>query len=56
MLTWSQLDEVLLDVEVILNNWPLTYINEDIEDSVLTPNSMILGTDIKLPDDSPARS
>ena len=53
MLTWSELDEVLLDVEINLNNRPLTYVEEDLEYSMLSPNSMILGRDIKLPDDSP---
>ena len=43
----------MLDVEVNLNNRPLTYIEEDLEYSVLTPNSMIVGRDIKLPNDSP---
>ena len=51
MLTWLELEEILLGVEVNLNNRPLTYIDEDLEYSVLTPNSMILGRDIKLPDD-----
>ena len=31
LLTWSELEEVLLDVEVKLNNQPLTYIEEDLE-------------------------
>ena len=53
LLTWSDLDEVWLDVEVNLNNRPLTYTEEDLEYSVLTPNSMILGRDIELLDDSP---
>ena len=44
LLTWSELDEVWLDVEVNLNNQPLTYTEEDLEYSVLT-NSMILGRD-----------
>ena len=33
----------MLDVEVNLNNRPLIYIEENLEYSVLTPNSMILG-------------
>ena len=53
MLTWSTLEEVLLDVEVNLNNRPYTYIEEDLEYSVLTSDSMILGKGVKLPDDSP---
>ena len=50
LLTWLELEEVFLDVEVNLNNRPLTYIEEDLEYSLLTPNSMILGRNIKLPD------
>ena len=46
---WS----VFLDVKINLNNRRLRCIEEDLEYSVLTPNSMILGRDIKLPDDSP---
>ena len=51
MSTWPELEEVLLDVEGNLNNQPLTYIEDDLEYSVLTPNSMILGRLIKLTDD-----
>ena len=51
--TWPELEEVLLDVEGNLNNQPLTYIVDDLEYLVLTPNSMILGRLIKLPDDFP---
>ena len=53
MITWSESEEVLRDVEINLNDRPLTYIDEDLENSVRIPNSMILGRDIKLPDDSP---
>lgn len=42
-----------LNVEVKLNNRPLTYIVEYLENLVLTPNSTILERYIKLPDDSP---
>ena len=52
MLKWSELEEVLLDIEVKLKNRPLTYIEEDLEYLVLTPNSVILGRGINLPDDS----
>ena len=55
MLTYSELEEVLLDVEVNLNIRPLTYTDEDLEYSVLTPSSMILGRDIKLPKASPEK-
>ena len=42
-----------MDVEVNLNNRPLTYSEKGLEYPVLSPNSMILRRDIKLPDDSP---
>ena len=43
----------MLDVEVNLNNRPLTYSEKGLEYPVLSPNSMILRRDIKLPDESP---
>ena len=49
-LQWSELKEVLLDVEINMNNRPLTYIEEDIQRSILTPNSMILGRNTKIVD------
>ena len=47
LLTWSELEEVLLDIEVNLNNIPVAYIEKDLEYFLLTPNSMILGRYIK---------
>ena len=40
-LSWEELSEVVLDVEVALNNRPLSYIEDDVELPVLTPNSML---------------
>ena len=40
-LQWSELQEVLLDVEVAINNRPLSYIEEDIQMPILTPNTMM---------------
>ena len=37
----KKLEEVVLDVEVALNNRPLTYLDQDIQLPVLTPNSML---------------
>ena len=53
MLTWLELEEVLLDIEVNLNNRPSPCIEEDLEYSVLIQNSFILERHIKLPDESP---
>ena len=46
----SELDEILLDVEINMNYRPFTYIEEDIQYPILTPNSMILGRDTKMVD------
>ena len=40
-LRWAELEEIVLDVEVALNNRPLTYLDEDIQLPVLTPNAML---------------
>ena len=37
----NEMKEVLLDVEVALNNRPLSYVEEDAQMPILTPNSMI---------------
>ena len=42
---WTSI-KILLDVEINCNNRQLTYIEEDIQLSVLTPNSMILGRNV----------
>ena len=52
-LSWNELESVLVDVEVNLNNRPLTYIEDDIEYPVLTPNSMLLGSDIVMLEEDP---
>ena len=43
--------EVVLDVEICLNNRPLTYVQDDVELSVLTPNLMITGESCVFPDE-----
>ena len=42
-LTWAELEEVLLDIENILNNRPLTYIEKEIGYPISTSHSVILG-------------
>jgi hypothetical protein len=41
MLTLEELQDVVLDVEVALNDRPLSYLEDDVELPVLTPNSML---------------
>ena len=52
-LTWSEFEEVLLDVEVALNNRPLTYLEDDVQLPTLTPNAMMFGQPNLLPEDDP---
>ena len=42
-LTFSELQEVLLDIEFCLNNRPLTYQTEELDSEALTPNHLVHG-------------
>ena len=39
-LSWDELSEVLLDVEIVLNNRPLSY-SDDIQLPTLTPKALL---------------
>jgi hypothetical protein len=39
-LSWTELEDVILDVEVALNNRPLSYVEDDLQLPVLTPNAL----------------
>ena len=41
----EKFESVLLDVELTLNNWPLTYLEYDIQTPVLTPSSLMMFSD-----------
>jgi hypothetical protein len=41
LLTWDELSDILLDIEITLNNRPLCYLEEDVQRPLLTPNSML---------------
>ena len=46
-LSWDELQDVLLDIEVTLNNRPLGYQEDDIELPTLMPNSLqFVGTTV----------
>ena len=49
-LKWSELEEVVLDIEVALNNRPLTYMEDDVQQPVLTPNSLLQVNPCHLPE------
>lgn len=39
-LSWTELEQVILDVEVTLNNRPLSYVEDDMQLPILTPNTL----------------
>ena len=41
LLKWKELEEVLLDVEIALNGRPLTYVEDDVQLPILTPNTLL---------------
>ena len=42
-LTFMEMQDVLLDIQITLNNRPLSYCEDDIELPILTPNMLIFG-------------
>ena len=53
-LTFKELQEVILDIQIVLNNRPLTYCEDDVEMPILTPNMLIFGKANYLPDEEPS--
>ena len=49
--TKQELEEVILDTEINLNNQPLMYIDGDIQFLILTPNILIHGQPITIPEE-----
>ena len=49
VLTWNELQDVLLDVEIALNNRPLDYVEDDVQLPVLTPNSLMFNRPNQIP-------
>ena len=52
-LTWTELEEVVLDVEVAVNSRPLGYVEDNVKFPVLTPNSLLYGQPDLLPEFEP---
>ena len=50
---WKELQDVVLDVEVALNNRPLSYLEDDIQFPVLTPNTFLFEQPNLLPELEP---
>ena len=49
-LTWEELADVLLDIEITLSNRPLSYIQDDLRNPILTPNSLMFVLSNVLPE------
>ena len=49
-LSWTELEEFVLDIEVTINNRPLSYLEDDIEFPVLTPNAVLHTNPTYLPE------
>ena len=49
VLTWNELQDVLLDVEIALNNRRLDYVEDDVQLPVLTPNSLMFNRPNQIP-------
>ena len=45
-----EMKEVMLDIEINMNNRPLTYLDNKIEQPILTPNVLLQGQIINVPD------
>ena len=52
-LTWSELSDIVLDVEIAINGRPLSYLEDDVEMPILTPSSMLHLQPTQLPGLSP---
>ena len=39
VITWSELEEIMLDIKIVMNNCPLCYLEDDVQLPMLTPNT-----------------
>ena len=53
LLQWKELQEVLRDVEITLNNRMLSYVEDDVQMPLLTPNAMLFLNSNLLPELQP---
>ena len=51
VLTWTELSEVLLDVETQINRRPLSYVEDDVELPTLTPSTFLFQRTSQLPEE-----
>ena len=54
-LSWSELNEVIIDIETQVNHRPLGYIEDDVELPILTPASLVFQRTNQLPEEQASR-
>lgn len=54
-LTWDELSDVILDVEVQINRRPLSYVDDDVQLPILTPSAFLFQRSNLLPEQEPWR-
>ena len=54
-LTWDELNDVILDVEVQINRRPLSYVDDDVQLPILTPSAFLFQRSNMLPEQEPWR-
>ena len=50
-LRWNELEEVMLEIETVLNNRPLSCLEDDVQLTALTPSTMLFGQPYQIPED-----
>ena len=54
-LTWDELSEIMLDVEIQINRRPLSYVDDDVQLPTLTPSTFLFQRSSLLPEQEPWR-
>ena len=54
-LTWDELSEIMLDVEIQINRRPLSYVEDDVQLPTLTPSTFLFQRSSLLPEQEPWR-
>jgi hypothetical protein len=54
-LTWDELCDVILDVDIQINRRPLSYVEDDVELPILTPTTFLFQRTSDLPESEPWR-
>ena len=53
-LKWHEIEEVISDVERIINDRPLDYVEDNVQMPILTPSVMLFGQPNQVPEEDPS--